>query len=270
MIKKIKIDDKKRLEIIAAIKVADYLGISLPELDYTQEEPDFIVEIDDVLYGIEVTRVFANENDETTEFNNHYANIFMEAIMEWKSSSLDNKKAQAKHYHIYMDFGLFWKTYEQMAVDCYSKKTRKTFVENKRKELKEEIKCLLEANPAQRKTSYICYMTQSNCIESEDKVTIENPHLIQNLETIINERIAENKYNLPIDMINKAIKNKEKKLQKYINQHPEVKKWILIIDFTTTSGLKDSSSYRISDSEYDKIFITQILPPFTIEAFTKS
>lgn len=270
MINKIKIDDKKRLEIIAAIKVADYLGISLPELDYTQEEPDFIVEIDDVLYGIEVTRVFANENDETTEFNNHYANIFKEAIMEWKSSSLDNKKAQAKHYHIYMDFGLFWKTYEQMAVDCYSKKTRKTFVENKRKELKEEIKCLLEANPAQRKTSYICYMTQSNCIESEDKVTIENPHLIQNLETIINERIAENKYNLPIDMINEAIKNKEKKLQKYINQHPEVEKWILIIDFTTTSGLKVSSSYRISDSEYDKVFITQMLPPFTIEAFTKS
>lgn len=263
------INETKRLEIIAVTKMATEFGIELPKLEINQEEPDFITNIDGEIVGIEVTRVYANKSNEIDELYNQYKNIFKQALNELKDSLLFNEENNGylTNYHIYMDFEKLWQDYESKYGENYSKKNRKTYIENKRYELKTEFKCLLQKKYEQRKTHYIIYISEYKTINKDDVITIANPILIKNLETIIEEREQDNKNVLPTDMIKEAITVKEKKLEKYKLQHPEVVKWILIIDFVYSSGLKIGKNFKLQESKYDEVYITQILPPFAIKVY---
>lgn len=263
------VSETKRLEIIAVTKMAIEFGIKLPELDINQEEPDFITKINEKVVGIEVTRVFANKSNDIDEFYNQYKNIFKQALKELKSNLLLNKEnnGYSINYDVYIDFEELWQDYKSKHVGNYSKKKRKTYIENKRNELKTEFKCLLQNRHKQRETQYIIYITEYKTTNKDDVITIANPILIKNLETLIEEREQENKYDLPIDLIETAMSGKETKLEKYKQQHPEVEEWILIIDLVHTSGLKFGKNFTIEKSNYDKIFVTQLLPPFAIMVY---
>lgn len=261
------ISETKRLEIIAVTKMATEFGIKLPELDINQEEPDFITKINGIVVGIEVTRVFANKADETSEFNNHYSNIFAEALRDMQNSSTPNKETVAIRYHIYMNFDEVWEDFEYKYGENDSKKNRKSFVESKRNELKEEFLCLIQNKHEERCTQYISYITTCKTDKDYDEITIENPVLISNLKTLIEDREKDKKNKLPTDLIESALSKKEEKLKKYKIKHPEVEEWILIIDLVHTSGLKVGKNFTIEKSNYDKIYVTQLLPPFAIKVY---
>ena len=263
------ISETKRLEIIAVTKMATELGIKLSDLDINQEEPDFITKINGRVAGIEVTRVFANKSNDIDEFYNQYKNIFKQALNELKrnlSLNVDNNDYSIS-YNVYIDFEELWQDYKSKYGENYSKKKRKTYIENKRNELKTEFKCLLQNRLEQRETHYIIYITEHKTINKDDVITIANPILTKNLETLIEERKQDKKHDLPTDMIESAISGKETKLEKYKQQHPEVEEWVLIIDLVHTSGLKVGKNFTIKKSNYDKIFVTQLLPPYAIKVY---